>query len=69
MTVPKYIVHVREVWVQSVEVEANSPEEAKQRICEGKGYTIEDRFEFSRSLEPETWTVEKVKRGNNNDAA
>lgn len=56
----KYIVYVREVWTQPVEVEANSAGEAKEKIYRGEGVVIEDRFEFSDYLDSSSWTVEKI---------
>ena len=58
---PKYIVVVKEVWNQPVEVEADSPTEAKQKILDGEGYVVEDWFEYSFCLGPETWTVEETR--------
>lgn len=57
---PKYIVHVREVWVQPIEVEADSPDDAQDRIWAGEGVQLDNRFEFSHCLERGTWTVEEV---------
>jgi len=53
----RYIVEVREVWVQPVEVEASSEEEAKKKVQQGEGTALEDRFEFSHTLDPEYWSV------------
>ncbi len=58
---PKYIVVVKEVWNQPVEVEADSPTEAKQKVLDGEGYIIEDWFEYSFCLGPETWAVEEAR--------
>lgn len=61
---PKYIISVREVWVQPIEVEADSVAEAKARVWSfghGTGIVLEDRFEYSHCLEPDLWTVEEVK--------
>ena len=55
----RYIVEVKEVWVQPVEVEASSPEEAKRKVQQGEGTALEDRFEFSHTLDPEHWGVEE----------
>ncbi len=57
---PKYIVGVKEIWNQPVEVEAGTPTLAKQKVLDGEGYIIEDWFEYSRCLASETWTVEKA---------
>ena len=53
-----YDVLVREVWVQPVSVEADSPHEAIRKVQEGDGeYT--KSAEYSHTLDPETWTVEE----------
>ena len=57
----KYIVYVREVWTQPVEIEANSVGEAKEKVYDGEGIVLEDYFEFSDCLGSSTWTVEKAK--------
>lgn len=56
----RYIVEVKEVWTQPVEVEASSPEEAKEKVQRGEGTVLEDRFEFSHTLDAEHWNVERV---------
>jgi len=56
----KYIVYVREVWTQPVEVEANSAGEAKEKIYRGEGVVIEDRLGFSDYLDSSSWTGEKL---------
>lgn len=56
----KYIVHTREVWVQPVEIEAETAKEALERVHNAEGNAIEDRFEYSHMLD-ETWPVEEVK--------
>jgi len=55
----KYIVYVREVWTQPVEIEANSVGEAKEKVYGGEGIVLEDYFEFSDCLDSSTWTVIK----------
>lgn len=55
----KFIVYVREVHVQAVEVFADSPEAAKKAVQDGEGETLDDCLEYSHTLEPDTWTVEK----------
>jgi hypothetical protein len=56
----KYIVHIQEVWDQPIEIEANSKEEAKQKVAEGEGITLEKRFEYSYTLDINDWRVEKA---------
>lgn len=58
---PKYIVGVREVWVQPVEIEADSDSEAKHRVWRGEGNRIDSEFEYSHCLDSSLWTVEEVK--------
>ena len=48
---------VREVWVQPYIVEAENEEEAKELVTGIAG--VEDELEYSHTLDPETWTVEK----------
>ena len=64
---PKYIVHVREVWIQPVEV--NIPDDipperieplARVKVKGGYGVTLENRFEFSHRLDSSLWTVEEA---------
>lgn len=48
----KYIVAVPEVWIQNLEVEADSPEEAlKKCIYDNDGEILEDEFEYSYTLD------------------
>ena len=56
----RYIVEVKEVWTQPVEIEASSSEEAKKKVQQGEGTVLEDRFEFSHTLDPEYWGVEEA---------
>lgn len=55
----KFIVMVREVHVQMVEVEANSEADAIERVNRGEGSTLDNTLEFSHRLNTETWTAEK----------
>ena len=58
----KFIVSVREVHVQGYAIEAKNKDDAISRIAhEGEGDILEDRFEYSHTLDPETWTVEETK--------
>lgn len=54
----KYIVYVREVWVQAYAIEADSLEEASQGVEDGLGDVLNGDYEYSHQLDPETWTVE-----------
>lgn len=53
----KYIVQVREVHISHREVEANSPEEAKELVSNGDDTEV--YLEYSHTLGSDTWTVEK----------
>lgn len=54
-----FSVCVREVWIQIVEVEANTSEEAKQLVEDGVGDTF--NMEYSHTLSKDLWTVEEIK--------
>lgn len=56
----KYKVEVKEVHIQTYEVTANSPEEAKEKVYENEEYLNDGEFVYSHTLEPETWYVTKV---------
>lgn len=58
--VKEYIVTVREVHCQGYRVIALSPKGAKQFVADGGGDLIEDTFEYSHTLDPDTWMVEEV---------
>lgn len=53
----KLIVVKREVWIQPVAIEAESIEDGILKVREGKGKILEDEFEYSHSLDPDTWAV------------
>lgn len=53
----KYIVTVREVWVEAYEVEAESEDEAKELVVKDDCMAIEDSFEFSHVQSRDTWDV------------
>ena len=55
----KFIVSVREIHIQPVEIEAENKEEAVMKVREGDGEYL-NGGEFSEVLDPETWTVEPV---------
>ena len=53
----KFIVYMIEVHVQDVLIEADSKEDAIKKVQKGEGdYAF---FEYSHTLEPDTWTVEE----------
>jgi hypothetical protein len=56
-----FIVFVREVHIQPVTIEADTPEDAIQRVADGQGHADYDMLEYSHTLDPETWTVVRAK--------
>jgi hypothetical protein len=56
----KYIVTKYEVWEQPYQYEADSPEEALEQAKGWDGLVIDGLFEYSHTLDPETWKVEKA---------
>ena len=57
----KFIVHVREVWVQPVEVEAETEGEARIKANEGEGDIIEELLQYSHTSDDyKDWIVEKT---------
>lgn len=59
MGMKTFIVSVREVHVSHRQVEADSPEDAIQRVQDGEDEEIS--MEYSHSLETDTWTVVEEK--------
>jgi len=55
----KFIVHVREVHIQDFTVIAKSQKKAIEFVSEGRGDIVENSLEYSHTLDPETWSVEK----------
>lgn len=55
----KYIVCIREVWTQDVEVEAESEEEAIDLVRFESAGTMK-ALEFSFWMDTDTWGVEEV---------
>lgn len=53
-------VQVREVHIQPYIVKAMSPEMAIDLIVEGSGELIEAGFEYSHTLDKESWTVKET---------
>lgn len=56
----RFLVLVREVHIQQVEVEASSEEEAITQVHKGEGTYLDDTLEYSHTLNPEYWTTEKA---------
>ena len=56
-----YHVQIHEVWIQKIAVEADSPEEARQKVLEGEGEYLDGELEYSRAMDnEEEWVVEKA---------
>lgn len=55
----EYIVGVREVHVQQVKVKANNPKEAIRKVSEGEGLYLDNKIEYSHTLDPSTWDIEE----------
>lgn len=53
----KYIVERPELYYQSIEVEADSPEQAIQRANDEEGVELEDSFSYSHTLDFNYWKV------------
>jgi len=59
---PKYIVYVREIWVQGVEIEAANKGAAIAAVFDGycNGEILEDSFEYSDTRDISEWTVDEI---------
>lgn len=53
----KYLVSIREVHINHVEIEASSPEEALQIAKDDRTLGDEINLEYSHDLDPEFWGV------------
>lgn len=53
----KYIVEVREIWVQPVRISAEDAAFALRRVLDGEGKLVENGLDYSSTLDPEKWTV------------
>jgi len=56
----KYIVYVRETWVQGVAVEAEDRLEAIVKVEEGEGEYLPNNFEYSDTRDKSEWTIEEI---------
>lgn len=54
----KYLVAIREVHVSHREIEADSPDDAIEKVFYGDGEEV--LCEYSHTLDSDTWTVEEV---------
>jgi|CXWL01.1.fsa_nt_gi hypothetical protein len=52
---PQFIVNVREVHVQPYLIEAATLDEAITKVEEGEGDILEAGFEYSHTLETDSW--------------
>ena len=57
---PIFEVGRREVHIQYIEIEADSPEAAIKAVCDGTEWE-ETYFEFSHCLDCNLWTAEETK--------
>lgn len=48
---PKYHVDIQEIWVQTMEIEAESSEEAVDLVLAGNGEVVDDALEYSHTLD------------------
>ncbi len=54
-----FVVNMREVHIQSVEVEASDREDAIRKVVDGEGEYVNDCLEYSHTLDPESWTIDE----------
>lgn len=58
---PKYMVGVKEMHIQYIEVEAQDMDDAVEKARQGDG--TEKEIEYSCTLDSDDWTVNEVKKG------
>jgi hypothetical protein len=58
--VPRYIITVREVHTQIVQVDAANAVAAMEAVRDGGGQYLDNTLEYSHTLDPDTWTVEQI---------
>ena len=57
---PTYIVNVREVWIQPVQIEADTKEEALKKVLNGEGEYGINALEYSHTQDDSTdWEIEE----------
>lgn len=56
---PKFIVHIKEVWDRPITIEADSERDAILLVEWGQGKILEGEFEYSHTLESSAWEVEE----------
>jgi len=47
----RYVFEVPEYWVQSYEIEAHSPDEAREKLRAGNGEIVDGMFEFVETIQ------------------
>jgi hypothetical protein len=58
---PKYIVNVPEIHISQMEIEAESPQEAIEKVAEGEGEELTVEYSHSCERRDELWTVRMEK--------
>ncbi len=56
----KFLVTIKEVHEQIVEIEADNEQQAVEQVAEGEG-DYRDDTEYMYTLDPDEWTVEECK--------
>jgi hypothetical protein len=56
----KYLVGVREVHIQTIEILATSEKEAIRKVAEGNDNQEEISLDYSHTLDEAAWTVEEA---------
>ena len=55
---PIYVVHVQQVYEQPVLVQADSEQDAIQRVDGGAGEELDHHLQYSYTLDPGTWAAQ-----------
>ena len=56
---PYFFVLVKEIYEQAYAVEADSEEEARQAVADNWGVLVEGHFDYTATLDPESWNTEE----------
>jgi len=56
----RYLVTVREVHTQMVQVDAVDPDAAKAVVRSGGGEYLDNTLEYSHTMDCDTWTIEQI---------
>lgn len=54
-----YIVVKKEIWISKVRVQADSQIEAIEKACNMEEEVIQNSFEYSHTMDPNTWIAYK----------